>query len=176
MNKQYVRQHISQKLVCLADVSKLKVSFAFDKGLNVQMFLVVVKSVAGCYAVHCTASALHTESNSVTIKPIYSAGRPNDLLRLGSVKFLLLMQLPVHAEASSEVSLCNRDSPDDELPDLNCFALAHDYHKRLHEVILKAVVGQLIPLQELHSQLTQAVHSVDSNVQILVTAYIHKEV
>lgn len=66
--------------------------------------------------------------------------------------------------------------PDDELPDFHSLALAHDNHKGLHEVILEAVVGQLIPFQELHGQLAQAVHSVNGNVQILMAAHIDKEV
>lgn len=66
--------------------------------------------------------------------------------------------------------------PDDELPDLHSLALPHDYHKGLHEVILEAVVGQLIPFQELHGQLAQAVNSIYGNVQVLMAADIHKEV
>ena len=71
---------------------------------------------------------------------------------------------------------CPTIKPDDQLSDFHSFALAHDNHKRLHEVILKAVVGQLVPFQEFHGQLAQAVHGIDGNVQVLVTAHIHKEV
>lgn len=66
--------------------------------------------------------------------------------------------------------------PDNELSDLYSFALSHDNHKRLHEIILEAVVGQFIPFKELHGQLAQAVNSVDGNVEVLVTAHVHKEV
>lgn len=66
--------------------------------------------------------------------------------------------------------------PDDELPNLHSLALAHDNHKGLHEVVLEAVVGQLISFQELHGQLAQAVNSVYGNVQILMAAHIHEEV
>ena len=66
--------------------------------------------------------------------------------------------------------------PDDELSDLDSLALPHDNDKWLHEVILEAVVGQLVPLKELHGQLPQAVHSIDGNVQVLVTADSNKEV
>lgn len=37
-------------------------------------------------------------------------------------------------------------APDDEFPDLYSLTLPHDNHKRLHEVILEAVVCQLVPL------------------------------
>ena len=67
-------------------------------------------------------------------------------------------------------------TPDDQLSDLHSFALAHDNHKWFHEVILEAVVGQLIPFQEFHGQLAQAVHRIDGNIQILVTAHVDKEV
>ncbi len=66
--------------------------------------------------------------------------------------------------------------PDDQLSNFHSFALAHDNHKRLHEVVLEAVIGQLVPFQKLHGQLAQAVHRIDGNVQVLVTAHIHKEV
>lgn len=66
--------------------------------------------------------------------------------------------------------------PDDELPDFHSLALAHHNHKGFHEVVLEAVVGQLIPFQELHGQLAQAVHSVYGNVQVLMAAHIDKEV
>lgn len=68
------------------------------------------------------------------------------------------------------------DQPDDELSDLHSSALAHDNHKGLHEVILEAVIGQFVPLQELHRQLAQAVHRIDGDVEILVTADIDEEV
>lgn len=67
-------------------------------------------------------------------------------------------------------------SPDDEFSDLYSLALSHHNDKWLHEVILEAVVGQLIPLKEFHGQLPQAVHSIDGNVQVLMTADSHKEV
>ena len=68
------------------------------------------------------------------------------------------------------------DQPDDELSDLHSFALAHDNHKGLHEIILEAVISQFVPLQELHRQLAQAVHRIDGDIEILVTADIDKEV
>ena len=71
---------------------------------------------------------------------------------------------------------CSSIEPDDQLSNFHSFALAHDNDKRLHEVILEAVIGQLVPFQKLHCQLAQAVHRIDGNVQVLVTAHIHKEV
>mmetsp|Transcript_38382 Transcript_38382/g.73545 ORF Transcript_38382/g.73545 Transcript_38382/m.73545 type:complete len:320 (-) Transcript_38382:1661-2620(-) len=61
-------------------------------------------------------------------------------------------------------------TPDDELASLHASALAHDHHKRLEEVVLELVVGQLVPLQELHRQLAQAVHRVHGDLQVRVAS------
>ena len=78
--------------------------------------------------------------------------------------------------SETRVTVAKRKIPDDELPDLHSLALAHDNHKGLHEVVLEAVVGQLISFQELHGQLAEAVDSIYGNVQILMAAHIHEEV
>ena len=76
----------------------------------------------------------------------------------------------------TRVSVAKPKVPDDEFPDFDSLALAHDNHKGLHEVVLEAVVGQLISFQELHGQLAEAVNSIYGDVQILMAAHIHEEV
>eukprot|EP00959_Pyramimonas_sp_CCMP1952_P144761 3030108-Pyramimonas_sp.AAC.1 len=63
-----------------------------------------------------------------------------------------------------------RHAPDDELADLHGGALAHHHHEGLEEVVLEGVARQLVPLQELHRQLAEAVDGVHGDLQVGVAA------